>query len=179
MDANIGRLLDALERRGLRERTLVIFMSDNGMNMGHHGVVGKGNGTFPMNMYDTSVKVPLLISQPGSVPQGRIERGLWSQYDVFPTLLEVAGVPNPHADSRPGRSFAPLLAGKPVRQPREYVVVAAEYGPVRMWRSRDWKYVHRYPYGPHELYNLREDPAEEHNRMGEKGAERRVCEMKA
>jgi len=179
LDTNIGRLLDALERRGLRGRTLVIFMSDNGMNMGHHGVVGKGNGTFPLNMYDTSVKVPMLISQPGSVPQGRIERGLWSQYDIFPTLLEIAGVPNPYADSRPGRSFAPLLSGKPVRQPWEFVVVAAEYGPVRMWRSRDWKYVHRYPFGPNELYNLREDPDEEHNRIGEKGSERRVFEMKA
>ncbi len=178
MDANIGRLLDTLERLGLRERTLVIFMSDNGMNMGHHGVVGKGNGTFPMNMYDTSVKVPMIVSQPGTVPQG-VEKGLWSQYDIYPTLLEMAGVKNPDADRLPGRSFASLLRGHSVRQPREFVVVAAEYGPVRMWRSRDWKYVHRYPYGPNELYNVREDPDEAHNRVGEKGAARRVFEMKA
>ena len=47
MDTNVGRLLDWLEENGLREDTLVIFTSDNGMNMGHHGIYGKGNGTFP------------------------------------------------------------------------------------------------------------------------------------
>ena len=46
------------------------------MNMGHHGVYGKGNGTFPLNMYDTSVKVPALVSLPGVCPQGRGEGGL-------------------------------------------------------------------------------------------------------
>ena len=55
---------DWLEAHGLREDTLIIFSGDNGMNMGHHGIYGKGNGTFPMNMFDTSVKVPVLISRP-------------------------------------------------------------------------------------------------------------------
>ena len=59
MDRNIGRLLDWLEENGLRENTLVVFNSDNGMNMGHHGIWGKGNGTYPPNMFDTSVKVPM------------------------------------------------------------------------------------------------------------------------
>ena len=179
MDAQIGRLLLALERLGMREDTLVVMTSDNGMNMGHHGIVGKGNGTFPMNMYDTSVKVPFLVSWPGRVPAGKVEKGLWSQLDLFPTLLEIAGVSAPVGDHRPGRSFAPLLTGQPVKRPREFIVVAAEYGPVRMWRTRDWKYVHRYPYGPHELYHLRDDPDERHNRAGEKGMIRRIREMKA
>ena len=47
MDANIGRILDRLEELGMREDTIVIFTADNGMNMGHHGIWGKGNGTFP------------------------------------------------------------------------------------------------------------------------------------
>ena len=59
MDANVGRLLDWLEANGLRENTLIAFTSDNGMNMGHHGIYGKGNGTYPPNMFDTSVKVPM------------------------------------------------------------------------------------------------------------------------
>lgn len=61
MDFNIGRVLDELEKKNILEDTLVIFTSDNGMNMGHHGIFGKGNGTSPLNMYDTSVKVPLLF----------------------------------------------------------------------------------------------------------------------
>lgn len=58
MDAGIGRILDALEAAGQLSNTLVIFSGDNGMSMGHHGIFGKGNGTFPMNMYDSAVKVP-------------------------------------------------------------------------------------------------------------------------
>lgn len=66
MDANIGRLLDRLEEKGLAENTIVIFNADNGMNMGHHGIWGKGNGTFPQNMFDTSVKVPFIFSYPAT-----------------------------------------------------------------------------------------------------------------
>ena len=62
MDYNAGRILDKLEKIGILDDTIIIFSSDNGMNMGHHGIWGKGNGTFPMNMYDTSAKVPFLIS---------------------------------------------------------------------------------------------------------------------
>ena len=74
MDTNVGRLLKALEDKGLRENTLVIFSSDNGMNMGHHGIWGKGNGTFPQNMYDESVKVPFIVSCPSlyAKPNGRM-----------------------------------------------------------------------------------------------------------
>jgi choline-sulfatase len=164
MDLNIGRILDWLEQHGLRENTLVIFTGDNGMNMGHHGIFGKGNGTFPMNMYDTSVKVPLLISRPGSVPQGVVNHDLLSHYDLFPTLLDTLDLDNPQADHLPGRSFAPLLRGGSL-DARQHVVVFDEYGPVRMIRSRQWKYIHRYPYGPHELYDLEGDPGERTSRI--------------
>ncbi|MEM7034304.1 MAG: sulfatase-like hydrolase/transferase, partial [Chloroflexota bacterium] len=57
MDMGVGQLIDWLEKHNLRENTLICFTSDNGMNMGHHGIYGKGNGTNPQNMFDTSVKV--------------------------------------------------------------------------------------------------------------------------
>jgi arylsulfatase A-like enzyme len=66
----------------------------------------------------------------------------------------------------PGSSFAPLLRGEPLGE-RGPVVVFDEYGPVRMIRSQEWKYVHRFPYGPHELYDLVNDPNEERNLFGE------------
>jgi choline-sulfatase len=162
MDANLGRMLDWLEQYGLRENTLVFFTSDNGMNMGHHGIYGKGNGTFPQNMYDTSVKVPVLVSRPGYLPQGTVEGGLYSHYDFMPTLLDYLGLECPGAESLPGQSFAPLLRGETCKG-RDHVVVYDEYGPVRMIRSREHKYVHRYPYGPHEFYDLVHDPYERHN----------------
>lgn len=166
MDAGIGKLLAKLEELGLRNDTLVIFMSDNGMNMGHHGIWGKGNGTFPLNMFDTSVKVPAIFSQPGIIPEGGVNNELVSQYDVFPTLLEYVGIPPGATESLPGCSFTSLLYGEN-RNNRDHVVVFDEYGPVRMVRTKDWKYVHRYPYGPHELYDLNLDPNEEMNRIND------------
>ena len=178
MDRNVGRILDKLEENGLRESSLIVFMSDNGMNMGHHGFFGKGNGTFPLNMYDTSVKVPAIISRPRSCPQGVVEEGLYSQYDFMPTLLDYLGLENPDDGKMPGRSFAPLLRGESMKG-HENVVVFDEYGPVRMIRDRKWKYIHRYPYGPNELYDLAEDPDEKSNLVGESGTEEIVGSMKA
>ena len=70
MDQSVGRLLDRLEQLGLRDRTLVVFLSDNGFSCGHHGFWGKGNGTEPRNMYENSIKVPAIFSHPGRIPQG-------------------------------------------------------------------------------------------------------------
>jgi choline-sulfatase len=163
VDRGVGQILDWLEARGLREDTLIIFTSDNGMNMGHHGCWGKGNATFPQNMWDTSVKVPAIFSQPGCVPQGTVSSDLLSHYDLFPTLLDLLGLGHSASTPLPGRSFAPLLRGQPLDAADSAVVIFDEYGPTRMIRTREWKYIHRYPYGPHELYHLASDPAEAHN----------------
>ncbi len=178
LDRGVGQILDKLEAMGVLENTIIFFTSDNGMNMGHHGVWGKGNGTFPMNMYDTSVKVPALIAHPGHIPEGVVDEHLLSHYDFMPTLLDYLGFENPDAEQLPGQSFVPLLQGEPM-DGRENVVVFDEYGPVRMIRNREWKYVHRYPYGPHELYDLVNDPDEEHNLIDAEDKQRLVTEMKA
>ncbi|MFE5242353.1 MULTISPECIES: sulfatase-like hydrolase/transferase [unclassified Streptomyces] len=168
MDAAIGRVLDRLDTLGLTASTLVVFTSDNGFNAGHHGIWGKGNGTFPQNMYDSSVMVPYLMAQPGRIPAGAHSDALLSQYDVLPTLVEYLGLDHTHDPGLPGRSFTDLLdgTGSADTSGRDRVVVYDEYGPVRMIRTRDWKYVHRYPHGPHELYDLTTDPGEEHNLSG-------------
>jgi arylsulfatase A-like enzyme len=165
MDANIGRILDSVDALGLAQETLICYMSDNGFSCGQHGFWGKGNGTFPFNMYDESVKVPAIFCHPGVIPPGTVCSALVSQYDFMPTLLEYAGVNHPSGDSLPGKSYLPLLKGRDMPE-RESVVVYDEYGPVRMIRSREWKYVHRYPYGPHELYDLVRDPGETVNLFG-------------
>jgi arylsulfatase A-like enzyme len=162
MDAGIGRILDAIGGIG---NTLVFFMSDNGMCMGHHGVFGKGNGTFPMNLYDTSVKVPAIAYQPGTVPSGAVCESLLSQYDFLPTVLDWAGISHTCGSPLPGKSFADVLTGKS-RDDEGAVVVCDEYGPARMIRDSQWKYVHRYPYGPHELYDIQADPGERDNLYG-------------
>ncbi len=161
VDRNVGRLVDALEEQGIRDNTLIIFTSDNGMNMGHHGIYGKGNGTFPQNMFDTSIKVPMIIHDPQGAGGLVCERML-SHYDIFPTILERTGITNDAAHELPGRSFLPTLQGEVIDHDKP-VIIYDEYGPVRMIRTQRWKYVHRYPYGPHELYDLHADPNEERN----------------
>ncbi len=178
LDRGIGQILRRLDENGQRENTLIVFASDNGMNMGHHGIWGKGNGTFPLNMYDTSVKVPFLMSWPGHIPQGRMDDHLLSQVDFYPTLLELLDLNDPALEALPGRSFAPLLRDQPFTE-REAVVVFDEYGPVRMIRSRTHKYVHRFPYGPHEFYDLVQDPGERENRVTDPSYQTRIFEMKA
>lgn len=189
MDEQIGRILQKVEELDSGRETLVIFTADNGMNMGHHGVWGKGNGTFPMNMYDTAVKVPFLVCWKGHIPAGRVNRELVSAYDVFPTLLELAGISWHGTKILPGKSFAgQLLSGEKVDKSGEgvgkaaeeerTVVVYDEYGPVRMIRSKDWKYIHRYPYGYHELYDLENDPGEERNLYGDPRYAGKVAEMR-
>ncbi len=176
MDAGVGRVLDWLEEERLRGQTLVLFTSDNGMNMGHHGICGKGNGTRPLNMYDTSVKVPAIVSRPGHVPAGEVCDALYSQYDLMPTLLDYLGLPRPDDDVLPGRSFAPVLRGeRPAERP---VVVFDEYGYTRMIRTREAKYVHRYPDGPHEFYDLVADPEERRNRLEDPECRQRIRAMR-
>jgi hypothetical protein len=99
-------------------------------------------------------------------------------YDVRPTLLDWVGLTDPEAAALPGSSFADLLEGR-AAAPRDDIVVFDEYGPVRMIRSKTWKYVHRYPYGPHELFDLAEDPDERRNLHGEPGFEQIAQPMKA
>lgn len=162
MDRNIGRIMEYLKTHGLAENTLVIFLADNGFNIGHHGIWGKGNATFPLNMYESSVKVPCIIWGTGVKP-GQVNRALLSQYDLFPTILDVAGAVTPevqsYMDTLPGTSMKQILSGKKDRI-RDEVVVYEEYGPVRMIRDDRYKLIYRMPYGPHELYDLEQDPEE-------------------
>ena len=178
MDRNIGRLLDWLEENGLRENTLVVFNADNGMNMGHHGIWGKGNGTYPPNMFDTAVKVPTLISRPGHVPQDLVCDRLLSQYDFMPTFLGYLGL-EPNSDQPlPGRDFSAVLRGESMAGDTP-VFVLDEYGPTRMVRTQRWKYVHRYPDGPNELYDLVNDPLETRNLVDDPAYTGRISELRA
>lgn len=178
MDEAVGRVLNRLRELGLAEDTLVVFSSDNGFNCGHHGIWGKGNGTLPLNMYDSSIKVPAIFAFPGRIPEGQVLSDLVSGYDMAATLLELAGIDSYEFEQGPGRSFARLLADGWSEAERRPVVVYDEYGPVRMIRTHDWKYVHRYPLGPHELYDLQSDPDERRNEIGNPSNAGRVADLR-
>jgi arylsulfatase A-like enzyme len=177
MDMDVGRILQRLSDLGLRDDTLIIFASDNGYSCGHHGFWGKGNGTFPLNMYENSIRVPLIISHPGQLAGGRSVEALVSGYDFMPTLLAYLRLPLPTESNLPGQSLLPLLEGHD-ETGRESVVVYDEYGPVRMIRTMDWKYVHRYPYGPNGLYDLVSDPDERLNLIDEPAYRGRASDLR-
>lgn len=165
MDANIGKIIDKLEELNLRENTLIVFTSDNGFSCGQHGFWGKGNGTFPINLYDTSLKVPFIISQPSTIKQNVRCDSLVSAYDFMPTLLEYLEID--YLDTTlPGKSFASLLTGDN-QEINDDVVIMDEYGPNRAIRSKQYKYICRYPYGPDEFYDLTCDWDELHNCIDE------------
>ena len=177
MDANVGRLLDKLEEMGLREDTLVVFTSDNGFSCGHHGFWGKGNGTNPRNMYENSIRVPLIASHPGRIPTDVVQKAMASAYDFAPTLLDYLGLPSLRDTNPVGRSFLPSLLGQ--GDPgRDHVVIYDEYGDTRMIRTREWKYVRRYSDGPDELWDLVNDPDERQNLIDDPSQQERIAEMR-
>ncbi|GHV44288.1 arylsulfatase A family protein [Spirochaetia bacterium] len=169
VDRGVGRILEELENLDKLDNTLIIFAGDNGFNCGHHGIWGKGNGTFPINMYDTSVKVPFVIRHPARINAGTVVKEMVSAYDFMPTLLEYLDITRCEEEGvrLPGKSFVPLLTGRTTASGGEErpVVVFDEYGPVRMIRTGNDKYVIRYPYGPDEYYCLDKDPEENHNEI--------------
>lgn len=161
MDEGIGRVMGALSENNLLDNTLVIFTGDNGFNLGHHGLFGKGNATCPPNMYDTSIKVPFIISYPLKIYKDIKTTYTISHYDLFPTILELAEIDYSLTDLQPGHSFVPALMGEESED--HDVVIYDEYGATRMIRTEQYKYVHHFVEGTHEMYDLYKDANEETN----------------
>ncbi|MCZ2146444.1 MAG: sulfatase-like hydrolase/transferase [Bryobacterales bacterium] len=164
IDRNVGRILRRLEELGLRDDTLIVFTADQGHCCGHHGVWGKGNGTVPFNMYEESLRVPLIWNQPGRIPAGQVLSPMVSSYDYFPTILEYLGITPPHDDKRVGRSYVGFLQGK---EPRWQNRLYFEYGYTRAIRTENLKYVARVGGWPSELFDLEADAGETQDVSGD------------
>jgi arylsulfatase A-like enzyme len=97
---------------------------------------------------------------------------------MFGTVLDFAGIPYTPDDKMPGESFADILRGKSKAGDREEVIVYDEYGPVRMIRTKDWKYVARRMPGCDELFDLKNDPGETVNLINDPAEAARIAEMR-
>ncbi len=152
LDAQIGRILAALESSGESENTIVFFTTDQGLAMGSHGLMGK------QNMYEHTVGVPLIIAGP-TVPAGRRFAAQCHLRDLFPTACDLAGIAIP--PSVEGRSLLPVLRGT---SDRLYpFVVACFTDTQRMIRDDRWKLA-RYPKAHQvQLFDLESDPLELRN----------------
>lgn len=188
IDDHVGRVLDALDARGLTENTIILFTSDHGDYAGEHRLLGKSNA-----YYDALTRVPLLLSWPGRLPSGETREELVSLVDVMPTMLRLLEIEEPAAVQ--GQPMPGAIPGAPARR-----AVFCEYGaggpPVtladvamlspeersgagwpllrqreahgrgKMVRTRNWKYVHDATGEVDELYDLVNDPWELENLAG-------------
>lgn len=158
-DAQIGRILDALEKSGSLGNTIIVFSSDNGLAVGRHGLMGK------QNVYDDALHVPFIISGPG-IPRGQKREQLSYIYDIYPTLCERAGIEIP--DTVQFKSLNPVIE-RSTAEHRDHL-----YGAFMSWQRsvRDERFkLIEYCVGserhtqlfdlvadPHEIKNLADDP---------------------
>jgi arylsulfatase A-like enzyme len=152
MDTQVGRILDALDRTGKAEQTYIIFTSDHGLAVGQHGLMGK------QNMFDHSIRVPLIVAGPGIPKDRRIDGDVYLQ-DVMPTTLELAGAPLP--DHVEFKSLLPVIRGE--RQ-RNYEAIYGGYLKLqRMVRQDGFKLILYPTIRRAVLFDLRTDPDEMHD----------------
>lgn len=173
LDAAIGRVLAALDRNGLAERTIVVFMSDNG---GLSTAEGHPTSNLPWRggkgwLYEGGIREPWIIRAPGVTRPGSVCATPVISTDFYPTLLALAGLPLNPAQHRDGVSLVPLLKGGELKHDAlfwHYPHYSNQGGgPAGAVRAGDWKLIEWYEDGSLELYNLRADPAEKKNLAAE------------
>jgi arylsulfatase A-like enzyme len=149
LDSLIGRVLDALEASPYAKNTLVVFAADSGVARGSHGLIGK------QNVYEHSVRVPLIIAGPG-IPSNQKTDAMCYLFDVMPTLGALAGVAGPSTSE--GLDLTPTLH-QPSTPARTSMMFAYRDGQ-RALRDERWKLI-RYPQVDRtQLFDLQTDPDE-------------------
>ena len=155
LDQQIGRILDALAVSGRGENTIIVFASDHGLAIGSHGLFGK------QNLYDHSMRAPLIIAGPG-LPKGNAREALCYLLDVFPTLGELASINAPEGSE--GRSLVPVLSG---RETQARPDIFSAYTKVqRAIRDERWKLIVYPQVNKTQLFDLQSDPNEMHDLSG-------------
>ncbi len=163
MDADVGKLMDALKSKGLDGNTLVIFSSDNGPHRegGHEPNFFESSGPLrgiKRDMYEGGIRVPTIFRWPGQIRAGAVSDFPWAFWDILPTAAELAGVPAPAGLD--GQSIVPVLLGKQ-QKPHEYFYWEFhERGFDQAARTGNWKGVRKGLKSPIELYDLSKDIAE-------------------
>ena len=177
LDDSVGEVLEQLRNLGLLENTVVIFTSDNGGLLDDAAQTPWRGGK--AQLYEGGIRVPLLVRWPGIVDAGRTTAIPVTSMDLFTTLVAAAGAEVSQGD---GVSLLPLLRGgsPPDREclfwhyPHDHA--AGIHGPASAIRCGDWKWIEYHEHtvcgtgATPELFNLREDPAERHNRAGQEPA---------
>ena len=170
LDKQIGRILDVLEETGLAQNTIIVFAGDNGLALGQHGLMGK------QNIYDHSVRVPLIFTGPG-IPENSRTEALCYLNDIYPTLCELAGLPVPEPVE--GLSLVPVLKDPSV-DIRNDVFLAYRNFQRGLRTDDNWKIMtyHVHNHDTTQLFNLNEDPWEMNNLAADARYQAKLMEMK-
>ncbi|MGV3515897.1 sulfatase [Luteitalea sp.] len=168
MDAQVGLVLDALDRLGLTDSTIVVFTSDHGYHLGDHGLWQKPS------LFERNARVPLVIAAPGKA-RGATTRALAELVDLYPTLADLAGLTAP--GPLDGQSLAPVIAS-PTREVRDAAFTQAYNG--YAVRTDRWRYM-EWAAGAEgrQLYDLAADPAETRNLADEPAHAAVVADLSA
>ena len=176
MDVQVGRVLDALDRLNLADRTIVVLWGDNGWHLGEHGLWQK------QSLFEESARVPLIVSIPGSRARGKASPRTVETLNLYPTLADLCGLKPP--DGLAGTSLKPLLdnpqapwdrpAFTQVRRSAEGGMFPGYSVRTERWRYTEWDRGNRGV----ELYDHKADPHEWINLAGQSGTEAVVEEMK-
>lgn len=152
LDAQIGRVLDALDASPYAKNTIVVFAADSGVARGSHGLIGK------QNLYEHSLRVPLIIGGPG-IPAGQRTRSMCYLFDVLPTLARLCNVPAPKTSE--GMDLGAILHDP--KSPGRSELVFGYRQVQRALRDDRWKLI-RYPQVDRtQLFDLENDPLEKNN----------------
>lgn len=152
LDKRVGDIIETLKRTDLYDNTIIVYAADNGLAIGSHGLLGK------QNLYEHSMKVPLIIAGPG-IPKEKVSEALVYLYDLFPTLSSLCALPAPNDID--GKDISAVINGE-IESVRTSLFTTYR-NTVRAVRTNEWKLI-RYPQQNYtQLFNLKEDPLEINN----------------
>ena len=172
LDEQVGKILDTVERLGLWENTVVVLMADHGFHLGEYGLWSK------MTLFDASTRVPFVVAAPEIADPGEQTMRLTEHVDLYPTLVELCGLPMP--EGLEGTSLVPLLSDPERPWKRAVFSQVRRAGGVmgRMARTERRQY-HRWEgTGEEELYDMEDDPHQLRNLAGDPEAASVMEEMR-
>ncbi len=176
MDQQIGRILDALDRLKLRDKTIVVFLSDQGFMLGEHDCWAKGS------LWEESIRVPLILSVPGyGNSYGTSCESIVELIDLYPTLAELCGLADKEPSLLQGNSFAGYISGEKLEDQNSYAYTVAHEGRDATIRTARWRYSRRGEEAGQEneeLYDHQNDPDESVNLADNPDAINVVKEMR-
>ncbi len=179
LDENLGRVLNYLDDSGLSESTLVIYLGDNGFELGEHGFYDKRDA------FEESIRIPMLAYAPGMIEPGTTVQEMVQNIDIAPTLLAAAGMQAPQAAKMDGQSFLPLMLGESIPW-RDHILYEYYWewnfpATPSIFAIRDERYKYIYYHGvwDHDgFYDLKTDPLERHNLINIPGYREKIDVMK-